>query len=113
MTSDSHQPVLNIVFRDRDTLYASYMPFLGNGGLFIPTDRPYEIGDMVSLLIQLPDEVEPQAASGRVVWLNPRATAGRPAGIGVHFDKQVNSLSKRIEVLLASLLKSERPTYTM
>jgi type IV pilus assembly protein PilZ len=113
MTSDSPHPVLNLVFRDRNTLYASYMPFLSNGGLFIPTDHSYEIGDKVTMTIQLPDEVEPQSVIGRVVWLNPRATAGRPAGIGVHFENQAIGLIKRIEALLASLLKSDRPTYTM
>ncbi len=111
--SNDSTPIMNLNFRDRDTLYAAYMPFLSQGGLFVPTDHRFEIGDEVSLLLQLPEIHELLQATGRVVWLNPRATAGRPAGIGIHFDKQSSEVNKRIESLLATLVKSGRPTYTM
>lgn len=112
--SDSLKLTLTINLRDQDALYAAYMPFLTYGGLFIATDQRFEIGDVVELHVRLPDDVETTTVEGRVVWLNPRATAGRPAGVGVHFHARGGStLHKRIEALLAPQLKSVRPTYTM
>ncbi len=112
--SASPKPTLTINLRDQDTLYAAYMPFLTHGGLFIATDQRFEIGDAVMLNVQLPNDVEPVSVDGRVVWLNPRATAGRPTGVGIHFDPRSGSaLNKRIEALLAPQLNSARATYTM
>lgn len=112
--SASSRPTLTINLHDHDALYAAYMPFLTYGGLFIATDQRFEIGDAVVLNVRLPGDAEPTAVDGRVVWLNPRATAGRPTGVGVHFDTRSGSvLSKRIEALLAPQLKSVRATHTM
>lgn len=100
--------------KDRDMLYASYMPFLNDGGLFIPTDRGYDIGDEVFVLLTLLDEPQRYPLTGRVVWLSPRAGSGRPAGIGIHFTgPQSEVVRNRIETYLATMQKSERPTYTM
>ncbi len=112
--SASSNPTLTIDLHDHDALYASYMPFLTHGGLFIATDQRFEIGDAVTLRVKLPGDIESVTVEGRVVWLNPRTTAGRPAGVGVHFDGRSGSpLNKRIEALLAPQLKSTRATYTM
>lgn len=112
--SAASKPILTIDPHDQDALYAAYMPFLTYGGLFIATDQRFEIGDAVELHVRLPNDAETTTVEGRVVWLNPRATAGRPAGIGVHFDSRGGStLNKRIEVLLAPQLKSTRATHTM
>jgi type IV pilus assembly protein PilZ len=37
------QGILTISIKDKSALYAAYMPFVINGGLFIPTNRDYEI----------------------------------------------------------------------
>ena len=35
---------------DRDTLYASYMPYVVGGGLFVPTKQPVKMGEEVFVL---------------------------------------------------------------
>ena len=45
------------------------MSFLQNVGLFVPTTRPYRLGDEVFLLLTLMDEPEKLPVAGRVVWI--------------------------------------------
>ena len=39
--------VLSLNIRERGALYASYIPQLTNGGIFIPTNRQHRLGDEV------------------------------------------------------------------
>lgn len=107
--------MLNANISDENLLYAYYMPFLKNGGLFIPTDKSYKLGDEVFLLLTLMNDGEKVPIAGKVVWINPKGTQGnRPAGIGVHFgDMDKGSTREKIERILANLMKSERPTATI
>ena len=104
--------ILSLTIKDKAVLYAAYMPFLQHGGLFIPTNTPYKIGDEVFMLLNLMDEPEKIPVAGRVVWVTPkRAQGNRAAGIGVQFNGPDGSASKKIETYLAGTLESERPTH--
>jgi type IV pilus assembly protein PilZ len=48
--------VLSLNIRERAALYAAYMPFLRGGGIFIPTSRPYALGEEVFMLLSLMDD---------------------------------------------------------
>ncbi|MDX9874933.1 MAG: PilZ domain-containing protein, partial [Spongiibacteraceae bacterium] len=83
-------------------------------GLFIPTSKPYRIGDEVFMLLNLMDEPEKLPVAGRVVWVTPkRAQGNRAAGIGVQFNGQDDTANKKIEAYLAGALDSDRPTHTL
>ena len=45
--------ILSLTIRDKNALYAAYMPFLDNGGLFVPTEKKYKVGDEVFILLSL------------------------------------------------------------
>jgi len=106
--------ILSLTIKDKAVLYAAYMPFLEHGGLFIPTNKPYRIGDEVFMLLNLMDEPEKIPVAGRVVWVTPkRAQGNRAAGIGVQFNGQDDTANKKIEAYLAGSLESDRPTHTM
>ena len=106
--------ILSLTIKDKAVLYAAYMPFLEHGGLFIPTSKPYRIGDEVFMLLSLMDEPEKIPVAGRVVWVTPkRAQGNRAAGIGVQFNGQDDTANKKIEAYLAGSLESDRPTHTM
>jgi type IV pilus assembly protein PilZ len=109
------QGVMSLAIRDKNTLFAAYMPFLKNGGIFIPTDKPFELGDEVFLLLSLMDDPERYPVTGKVVWITPKAALGnRPMGIGIQFGgNEGNLVQKKIETHLAGALKSDRPTNTM
>jgi len=108
------QGILSLTIKDTSVLYSSYMPYVENGGLFIPTHKKYQLGDEVFVLLTLLDEPEKIPISGKVIWITPKGAQGnRSAGIGVQFSDQENVIVGKIETYLAGVLKAERPTHTM
>ena len=109
------QGILSLTIKDKSALYAAYMPMVKNRGLFIPTAKPYNLGDEVFMLLTLMDEKEKMPIAGRIVWVTPRGAQGnRTAGIGVQFSELDKGQTRnKIENHLAAALKSERRTHTM
>lgn len=113
-TAGSRNGILSLTIKDKAVLYSAYMPFLNHGGLFVPTNKSYSVGDEVFMLLTLMDEPEKIPISGRVVWVTPRGAQGnRTAGIGVQFSEQDAMANSKIENHLAGSLASDRPTHTM
>ncbi|MDO5768426.1 MAG: pilus assembly protein PilZ [Psychrobacter sp.] len=98
-----------------DTLYASYLPFVVNGAMFIPSDRPQKLGDEVFVAVTLPGSSERMPLNGKVVWVNHKSQSGRPAGFAIQFGKDAVGLNVKNEVerLLAGKIDSPQATYTM
>ena len=110
----NHQGILSLTIKDKAVLYSAYMPFVKNGGLFVPTNKGYDIGDEVFMLLTLMDEPEKIPIAGKVIWVTPRGAQGnRTSGIGVQFSEQDAAANAKIEEYLAGMLNSERPTHTM
>lgn len=111
----TRQGILSLTIKDKSALYAAYMSFLKNGGLFVPTSNQYALGDEVFILLSLMDDPEKIPVVGRVVWITPKGAQGnRTAGIGLQFaDKDGSVARAKIETYLAGALESERPTHTM
>ena len=111
---NSRNGILSLTIKDKAVLYSAYMPFLTNGGLFVPTNKAYALGDEVFMLLTLMDEPEKIPIAGKVVWVTPREAQGnRTAGIGVQFSEQDAAANAKIENHLAGSLGSDRPTHTM
>ncbi|GGX95842.1 MULTISPECIES: PilZ domain-containing protein [Vogesella] len=114
---DASRPgVLSLSIKERSALYAAYMPFLRNGGIFVPTNRDYNLGDEVFLLLTLLDDTQKLAIPGKVAWLTPAgANNNRNQGIGIEFgaDETCKQARLKIESLLGGALNSTRPTHTM
>lgn len=100
---------------DKPTLYASYMPFIKNGGLFLPGQNQLKMGQDIFLVLTLLNDPERIRVAARVVWVTPTGAQGhRPAGVGVQFLEADQGLTRaKIENHLAGLLKSEQSTYTL
>ncbi|SCK06662.1 PilZ domain-containing protein [Vogesella sp. LIG4] len=108
--------VLSLAIKERSALYAAYMPFLGNGGIFVPTARSYNLNDEVFLLLTLLDDPQKVAVQGKVVWITPAAgNTNRSQGVGIEFaaNDAGKQARERIETLLAGAINSTRPTHTM
>ncbi|MDP1930642.1 MAG: PilZ domain-containing protein [Gammaproteobacteria bacterium] len=106
--------ILSLTIKDKTVLHAAYMPFIKNGGLFIPTTKDYEIGHDVFILLKLMDDGERIPVAGTVVWITPRRAQGnRAAGIGIQFNDTDGNVRKKIETLLAGQLNSDKLTHTM
>ena len=109
------QGVISLAIRDKATLHSSYMPFVKGGGIFIPTERTFELGDEVFLLLTILDDPERFAITGKVVWINYRTTpGGRQMGVGIQFGGMESAnLQKKIEAQLAGYIRAEQNTNTM
>ena len=95
-------------------MYAAYMPFLRNGGLFIPTNKRFTLGEEVFVLLALMDEAEKIPITGTVVWVTPKGAQGnRQAGIGLQFSETDFAAATKIEEHLGTGLVSDRPAHTM
>ena len=106
--------ILSVTIKDKATLYSAYMPFLKGGGLFIPTNKNYDVGDEVFLRLTLMDEPGKLPVAGRVVWVTPAGAHGHhKPGIGLQFTDQDDTVRGKIETHLAGAIQSDRPTNTM
>jgi type IV pilus assembly protein PilZ len=108
--------VLSLSIKERSALFAAYMPFIKGGGLFIPTNKSYRMGEEVFMLLTLMDDPVRLPVSGKVVWMTPAGAHGsRTQGVGVQFafNESGRAAQNKIEGLLGGSLKSARPTHTM
>ena len=39
--------ILSLTIKTKDELYRSYMPYIQNGGVFVATQRDYQLGEEV------------------------------------------------------------------
>ena len=112
----SRPSVIQLVFREKGALYAAYVPILANGGIFVPSTRPYKLGDDVYLLLSLPDDPQRYPIAGKVAWITPaNAAGGRTQGVAVSFsnDEKVRVLRQKIEAILGTQMQSAKPTQTI
>ncbi len=89
--------VINYVMRDALECNLSYMPFINDGGLFVPTINTYSLGDRVVVDLQLPGKQNSVRIEGKVIWITPRNALHHVLpGIGIQFTgantKEIRSL---------------------
>jgi len=114
--AESRPDVLSLNIREKSALYAAYIPALKGGGIFIPTNKSYHIGDEVFMLLNLLGDPNKLPVAGRVAWITPAGAQGNKVqGIGVQFNNDESGAAARskIESLLGGYLHSSRPTHTM
>ena len=107
--------VLSLAIKEKAALYAAYMPFLKNGGVYVPTNKPYKLGDEIYLILTLMDDPNKYPIAGKVAWITPSAANNKAQGIGVHFpeDETGQRAKLRIEEILGAALRSSRATHTL
>jgi len=115
MTEQTRKGIIAFSITDRGALYSSYMSFVQNGAVFVPTSRAYDVGDQVFMLLKLMDDSVPIPVAGKVVWVTPAGAQGnKTPGVGVQFSDDDNGDTKsNIEQYLAAALQGDRPTQTM
>jgi type IV pilus assembly protein PilZ len=115
MSATARPGMLSLSIKDKASLYASYMPYVKNGGLFIPTAKQYKLGDEVFMLLTLMEDSERLPVAGKIIWISPSGSKGnRAAGIGVQLSPQDKGQTRsKIETHLAGAMKADRITHTM
>jgi type IV pilus assembly protein PilZ len=107
--------VISLSIREKAALQAAYMPFVANGGLFVPTLRPAHLGDDLYLILTLMDDSTRFAIPGKVAWITPAGSTGRQQGLGIQFDGSEAGTQARakIEMLVGGQSSSGRATNTL
>ncbi len=107
--------ILSYNIKDKQELYEAYMPFLINGGLFVPSRKKFSLGDEVLILLGLMDE-ERIAIPGKVAWITPMGSQHSiNSGVGVQFSDSAEGKQAQSSIvsLLAGMLESDRLTRTL
>jgi type IV pilus assembly protein PilZ len=77
---------LEYEIKDAVELNLSYMPFITQGGLFIPTEENFSLGEEIIVNLTLPSKTSPLAIPGKVIWLTPKNALHHVLpGIGIQF----------------------------
>lgn len=107
--------VLSLSIKDQAGLYAAYMPFLSRGGIFVPSNRPFRLGEAVFLVLSLLDRPQKYQVQGTVAWITPAGTPMKTPGVGVHLpdDENGRNLKRAVEELLGKAIESGRPSQTL
>jgi uncharacterized protein (TIGR02266 family) len=87
--ADRRQPrlpiSLEVAYRTAGAFLVSYSINLSKGGIFIETQTPLEVGEHVSLSLNVPG-VGPLEVQGVVAWVRTGTIDGLPDGMGIQFD---------------------------
>lgn len=113
--SAPRQGIMSLAIKDKGSLYAAYMSYIAGGGIFIPTNKVYQLGEEVFILLTLMDDTEKMPVVGKVIWISPQGSGGHTIpGIGVQFtDNDGQLVRNKIETHLAGTGGSDRMTHTM
>ncbi|MFZ6686473.1 PilZ domain-containing protein [Undibacterium sp. SXout11W] len=114
--SPNRPSVLSLAIKEKAALFAAYMPFLKNGGIFVPTNKNYRIGEEIYLILTLLDDPTKYPIAGKVAWITPAGAGNNKSqGIGVHFpdDESGKRIRLRVEEALGGALRSSRATHTI
>ncbi|MDN5863879.1 MAG: PilZ domain-containing protein [Gammaproteobacteria bacterium] len=114
MTESRRPSILTLDLSDRNSLYRAWMSFVEGGGIFVPTNREYSLGEEAFVRVDMPDKSS-KAVAGKVVWLSPRGVVRpREQGIGIQISKSDRGqLQRQAERLLAGSLGADKPTQTV
>jgi type IV pilus assembly protein PilZ len=111
--SKVERDVLVYTIKDPMELNLSYMPFIADGGLFVPTEQVFNLGERVLIDLQLPEKNDPIRIIGKVVWITPKnAFHHVVSGVGVQFTADnPKTLRAQIEASLDKVIEVGGYTY--
>lgn len=85
--SERTELLLKVEYSKQENLLADYLTDLSNGGLFVRTEVPFEMGQRISFTLSFPGLLEPIDLCGIVRWRRPKSPSPEtPPGVGVEFE---------------------------
>jgi type IV pilus assembly protein PilZ len=100
--STSERIVLKLPLKDESALHASFMPFIKDGGLFVPTDNGnYRFGNEVIVAMHLLSTDKKLAVPGKVVWISPKTGDSGTPGVGIRFTGNTKA---KVKLVLQTML---------
>ncbi len=93
--------VVRVDYHTIDELFSDFARNINEGGLFVETENPHELGTFVKLQFQIPGSSEPIQVSGIVVRISDGSE--EPAGMGIEFENLDDAARGHINELVRKL----------
>jgi type IV pilus assembly protein PilZ len=93
---------LRVDYSTVDAFFSDFASDINEGGMFVESESPPEVGTGVTLHFALPRRDEPLKLEGRVVWRR-EPSQGEPPGMGIEFDQMDRSTREQINALVRRL----------
>ncbi len=103
---------LLVEYEQLNALLSDYTHNISRGGTFIRTDRPLDVGTVLSFTIQAPELGAPIVLRGAVRWVvdGGQTQPGGPSGMGIAFvydsPVQERAIEARLDRLMVQSLGS-------
>lgn len=96
---------LTYQFPNLAALKNAFMPFVSDGGIFIPTEEQFHLGEAVKLTVTLPGNDKVFSFYGEIIWITPKsAHGGGNPGIGIHSgNSEGEAFQKAAQALLSGM----------
>jgi len=107
--------ILSLKIQGAAQLHQHFMPFIEGGGLFVKTNKNYQMGDDVFLILSLDDD-ERLPVTGVVAWITPKGAQGsRDQGIGIQLsdNNDMDNIKTKIHSILAPYNGQDIATLTL
>jgi uncharacterized protein (TIGR02266 family) len=97
--------ILKVEYESLGQLRSDYLSSLGSGGLFLRTELPLSVGQVLKMTISFPAGLPPLSVIGEVRW----TASGKPhpSGVGVEFKEVDEASRKQIEALVSGASQSQ------
>lgn len=94
--------LLTLELKDDAALHSSYMPFIRNGAIFVPTkDTNHVFGDEVVISMHLKSSNKKLAIPGKVVWIAPQSCERGTQGLGIQF---AGTAKAKVKLIIETML---------
>jgi type IV pilus assembly protein PilZ len=94
--------VVRVDYQTVDELFSDFARNINEGGIFVESETPHDVGTTVDLQFKLPGSNEPVRVKGTVVRVSP-GRDGEASGMGVEFEHLDASARRRIDDLVRTL----------
>lgn len=107
--------VISYIIQNQFELNLSYMPFIIHGGIFVPTNQEYKLGEKIILNLGLPNHSDIIQIECRVVWITPKNSMHYIyQGVGLQFmGENATNVVELIKANLDSTMDVGGYTYGM
>ena len=107
--------ILKLDVKSKEELCYYFITHFKYGGMFVPSDEYFELGEEVFLVINFLWQKDKLALSGKIAWVAGERVTNYDRGVGVHFnnDKAGVDACHQIELLLGDLILSEHASASL
>ena len=95
--------VVRVTYQTVDELFSEFARNINDGGIFIETESPQEIGSTIQLQFKLPGNETPIEVTGTVVRTSDGSSSEEQPGMGIEFGDLGSDHREQINKLIRQL----------